>query len=849
MLKHIYTLYCVALLSPLAVFSQAHFCLRLGSNFNDSGSKIVAGNNGNTFFTAAVRGACSMNDQSIEDVNNGVVLGGIDSTGTCTFLKKYSSPDTITPKALKFSNGNIALTFTFTDSLYYDNQLYSTPVSSAGIKSFVAIHNEQGEQIFYEILSGNEIVIVEDILQLDEGVVIAGKFTGTFNLGGNVLVSLGGEDYFMAKISNTQTIDWVVAGGSESNEAITKLQLDNAGNVLAGGIFENNTIVGDVNLSSFGQKDAFIGSFIETDGTFNWAASWGGSQNDKLDVVLHKDNFVWVTGAYSNELQCSSLPTTLTCEGSSDVYLAKINAITGEFLQLLDFGGNGGENGTALCISGSTIYLGGTYDEAFTAGNSVDIPSYGASDIFILKLNEAYEPIEGIGLGSAASDSLVGLIPWQNDQFIAFGNFSGNGKFGNTTLSSKQQDLFLMTSNQELNIPQDMQVSTFHVGNSGLPSNNINHLAVDALNRIWVSTADSGIGVFDGATWTNYNSTNSPLPNEINASFQAADGKVYVGTPENGLFVFDGLAWTNYNTSNSQINSNNIKSITSKNPAIVWMGTPDAGCIRLNSIGFAPFNAGNSSLSSDLVNEIDYDTTGGIWVATKNEGICRFFGGNFNVFNTQNSNLPSLEVNAVYTDKNTNTQYAVTNAGVARYSGANWELEDLGPDFIGIPMNDFTTTTSAYIAAGGKKKGGTIRTPIYQRSVNTENILYENEVTKVESSSSGNTIWMATASNGLVKIDVETPSAFNSLHNTNSFSIVPNPANSIINLQLTSLKEPIHSIEIWDASGRMLKQFSTSGAIENTQSIDIKNIAPGLYLVKAIGSNDTYTSLFIKSTE
>jgi len=849
MFKHIKAIYFALFLSPFAVFSQTHYCLRLGSTLIDGASKIVAGNSGNAFFTAVVGGPCSMNDQSADGNEKGMVLGSLDSTGTCTFLKKYSTTETIVPKALNLRNGNIAITFTFTDSLLYDNQLLSTPDGTSGIKSCVALHNEQGDQLFYQIISGNENVVVEDIVLVAQGVaVIAGRFTGTFTLEGNTLVSQGGEDYFMARIGNAQNIDWIVSGGSSDDEAITHLRLDNSGNMLASGIFESSIALGSTNLISFGEKDAFLSSVNLANGTFIWAASWGGSQNDKLGSVLQKDNFVWLTGSFSSELQCSSLGGTLSCEGGSDVYLIKVNAVTGEFLELMDFGGNGSENGTSLCISGNRIYLGGTHNEAFTVGNNIDIPALGASDVFILELNQAYEPVAGIGLGSAATDSLIGLIPWQNDQFIACGNFNGNTRFGNTSLSGKQQDVFFMTSNQELNIPPDLQVSTYHVGNSNLASNNINHLSVDALNRLWVSTADSGISVFDGDTWTNYNSTNSPLPNVINSSFHAADGKVYVGTPENGLFVYDGLAWTNYNTSNSQINSNNIKSITSKNPAIIWMGTPDIGCIRLNSTGFAPFNAGNSALASDLVVELDYDTNGGTWVGTKNGGICRFFAGSFTAFDTQNSNLPSLEVSAVHTDKNTNTPYAVTNVGVARYNGTNWELEDLGADFIGVPMNDFTTTPSAYVAAGGKKKGGHIRTPIVQRTVNTENLLFENEVIKVQSDSAANTFWMATASNGLVKIAIETP-AFLKSHKTTLFYIAPNPAHSVINLQLASTKDEIQSLEVWDAMGRMLMHIPISGGNEFNPSINIEKLALGMYTVKARGKKGTYTSQFIKSAE
>jgi len=268
--------------------------------------------------------------------------------------------------------------------------------------------------------------------------------------------------------------------------------------------------------------------------------------------------------------------------------------------------------------------------------------------------------------------------------------------------------------------------------------------------------------------------------------------------------------------------------------------------VRLNAVGFGPFNTGNSALGSNTVRELDYDTSGGTWVATLSGGISRFFAGSFSVFNTQNSNLPGDSVVAVHTDRLNNTTYAITNNGVARYAGTDWQEEDLGADFMGVPINDFTTTPSAYVAAGGKKKGGTIRTPIVQRTINTDNVLYENEVLKVLADTNENVIWMATQSTGLVKVEIETTTSMDILEKVDEILVQPNPVQNVLSIPCSKFGVFIEQIEVFDASGRLvLHEINLANTKTNIQ-LDFGAFPSGIYTIKATGENGISTGRFMK---
>lgn len=68
----------------------------------------------------------------------------------------------------------------------------------------------------------------------------------------------------------------------------------------------------------------------------------------------------------------------------------------------------------------------------------------------------------------------------------------------------------------------------FNLGNSGIPSNQIQSVVVDRLHRVWVGTPN-GIGMFDGKHWEVYNATNSFLPDNQILSLAA--------TPEEGIWA------------------------------------------------------------------------------------------------------------------------------------------------------------------------------------------------------------------------------------------------------------------------------------------------------------------------
>lgn len=76
----------------------------------------------------------------------------------------------------------------------------------------------------------------------------------------------------------------------------------------------------------------------------------------------------------------------------------------------------------------------------------------------------------------------------------------------------------------------------------GLPANRLTAVEIGRDGRVWVGTANSGVGRYDGATWTTFGTADGLPSNEINDLLVDGAGVVWAATAE-GLARFDGQGW------------------------------------------------------------------------------------------------------------------------------------------------------------------------------------------------------------------------------------------------------------------------------------------------------------------
>ncbi|MFD0739328.1 ATP-binding protein [Lysobacter koreensis] len=171
----------------------------------------------------------------------------------------------------------------------------------------------------------------------------------------------------------------------------------------------------------------------------------------------------------------------------------------------------------------------------------------------------------------------------------------------------------------------------------GLPSSNVNGMALDRAGYLWVATTD-GLARYDGVgmrVWRHLPGERGALPgNYIAALHVDPDDRVWVAIEGRGLSVLDAdrAGFRHYRkAAHPAIGSDDTWAIASHAGAL-WFGTFGGGLHRLERDGritrFMPKEGDSRSLPSDTVLSLSVDGAGRLWVGTT-LGLARWSGRDF----------------------------------------------------------------------------------------------------------------------------------------------------------------------------------------------------------------------------
>jgi sugar lactone lactonase YvrE len=184
----------------------------------------------------------------------------------------------------------------------------------------------------------------------------------------------------------------------------------------------------------------------------------------------------------------------------------------------------------------------------------------------------------------------------------------------------------------------------FRPDNSSLPSSMIRdlHMVTESPESLWLTTAN-GVARYDRATgaWTLHNTMNSGLvSNDVTAVAIDATGAFWFGTSTAGVsYTKSRAVWTTYTTVEG-LGSNSIRDILVASDGVVWIAT-EGGVTRYINGVFSTSTVANVGLPSDSTRALAEDAQGNIWVAT-DEGAARFDGAVWKSFTTADGMASNL---------------------------------------------------------------------------------------------------------------------------------------------------------------------------------------------------------------
>ena len=310
--------------------------------------------------------------------------------------------------------------------------LFAVMLLFAGMGAVEGLRAEVAPTVAWANRAGGGGLDMAEAIAVDSSgnLYVAGTFSGTATFGATTLTAVVGSDLFLAKLGPTGTWLWAknVEAGVPSIRPF-RLKLDSAGNPVL-----MTTIPGDV--VGDGLEQIFVAKFT-TAGVASWTRNFkpgGLSSAVGGALVLDAANNAYLTGSFGNQVNFGG--TTLTDSGNGDLFLLKLSP-AGATLAVRQFGQAGpvADQGKGLALDAAgSLYLAAQFGSTVSFGATA-LTSAGDSDVAMVKLDTALNPLRARRVGSAGTDEAFELAWNSANQLLLLGCFSTDTQLGGTLIT------------------------------------------------------------------------------------------------------------------------------------------------------------------------------------------------------------------------------------------------------------------------------------------------------------------------------------------------------------------------------------------------------------------------------
>ncbi len=273
----------------------------------------------------------------------------------------------------------------------------------------------RGQSIQWEAhFGGSENEKANSVRQTQDGGYIVAGFSSSSDqdLNGNY-GSVDRPDVWILKLDAQGKVSWTKRyGGTRSDKATSIRQTDDGGYIVAcvSGSSDNDV---DDHYGSFFGKDYWILK-LDATGNIEWKNNYGGLANDYANAIRQVQDGNYVVAGYSS----SDTRDVSTNYGSSDYWLLKLEAGTGQVLWERNYGGSSADQATAFkqTPNGGFIIAGHSFSSDSNVSNN-----YGNWDYWVLK-TKADGTIEWENnLGGTRADIPTAIIRSADGNYVVGG--------------------------------------------------------------------------------------------------------------------------------------------------------------------------------------------------------------------------------------------------------------------------------------------------------------------------------------------------------------------------------------------------------------------------------------------
>jgi hypothetical protein len=245
-----------------------------------------------------------------------------------------------------------------------------------------------------------------------------------------ILDSTGGVDAFVWKLDADGNLAGAVHAGGPANDAVNAIALDGDGNVAISGFFNQSAFFDTQTLESAGGQDAFVAKLSNTLG-LTFVKRVGGTGTDTgAGIAFDATGNLFQAGNFAGSVDFDpgAGSDVVASKGGQDAFLLELTP-TGTYASVSPFGGTGNDFADAVILDRfNNALLTGTFNGTadFDPGGGVsNLSSAGSDDIFVAKLNSAGTLAWARRAGGANADAARAITTDKAGNVYTTGQFNG----------------------------------------------------------------------------------------------------------------------------------------------------------------------------------------------------------------------------------------------------------------------------------------------------------------------------------------------------------------------------------------------------------------------------------------
>ncbi|MCB0480887.1 MAG: SBBP repeat-containing protein, partial [Flavobacteriales bacterium] len=597
--------------------------------------------------------------------------------------------------------------------------------STYGFDGYVVKHDVKGKQLWSISLGGSVNDVASDIEMIgDTAFVVVGLYGAGNAKFGNISAPnpTSGYNLFVAKFDTSGTIQWLRTASLSttyfyyySNLYNPKVDVNESGDVVVSGIFQNTATFGTTSIST---TTSGYGHFLvryNNAGTQQWVRNVSGSNSNfySPNVTIDTAGNAYLAGRFFGSITLGS--TTIYGSGY-DGYIAKISP-TNSVLWLKGVSGSSTQELNGIAVDKfNNVYIAGRSYGTLTIGTSSLANNTGAgnsADAFIIRLNSSGNFVWGKSVGGftgtySQNDNIYGVEIDQKGNVGVTGEFGGSkSKFGEDTIARSASYWNRGIFSSLIDSSGKFIWTVGGVSSGTWYYNNGNGIALDTSKNIYITGIGSPPLVFENTVWqgpSGFGGLTDAYILKLADCSEAEKAKIFVGNSTSACLGDSIKLWSNNDPNLEyrwlrggfgiyQATDTTFKAYATDDYRVA---ISDEGCLdtsKVIRVKINPLpNVTISNFPTTCAGQPDFRLTQG----NPQGGIYKGIGiKNDTIFSATTSGVGSFNINYVYTDTNSCTDSSNKNISVG------------GVQAFFAALSSVCENAAPFNLAGGFPTGGT----------------------------------------------------------------------------------------------------------------------------------------------